>query len=132
MNKNWSGLFSLSLQSVEWQVKNLFQDVGGEKVVELMDRLAGIPDQERKKLLESFLTQVSLHVTTEPLKLSSEESELRKIEDQLVNDVSREISKSGRLSVVHGGKSPNSAKLFDFELAKKERENRCETSISQH
>lgn len=129
MNKNWSGLFSLGLQSIEWQIKNLFQDSGGEKTVELMDKLAAIPDKERTKLLENFIAQASECIKHTPHKNRlTANSDLQKIEDQIVSDVVSEMNKHSRLSVVNGGKSNPvlSSKLLDFESAKKQRENRFE------
>ena len=137
MNDKPAGLFSLSIQSIEWQVKNLFQEAGGDKAIELMDRLAGISESEREVLLEKFLEVVSKVVSAQPASLNSDASNIiqnahSKIEDQIVNDVLAALENPRRLTVLDGGKTErrNSGQLIDFASAKKNRNERTESSLN--
>lgn len=154
MNDRPAGLFSLSIQSIEWQVKNLFQEAGGEKAVELMDRLAGISESERDVLLDKFLEVVSKIASAQSNTLDSgnlnsegiaaltlynssdakskTEDINSKLEDQIVNYVLTALENPRRLTVLDGGKNDrrNGGQLIDFASAKKNREERTETSLN--
>lgn len=132
MNEKPSGLFSLSLQSIEWQVKNLFQEVGGDKAVELMDRLAGLTESEREILLEKFLSAASKVAAAKPVAVEKTDGSAA-LEDQIVNDVLAALESPKRFEVLDGGKSErrsqnNGGRLIDFASAKKSR--RTESALN--
>ncbi len=139
MNDKPSGLFSLSIQSIEWQVKNLFQEAGGDKAVELMDRLSGIPESEREILLDRFLSAVSKVVCAQinagshldgSVAISNQSS---KLEDQIVKDVLAQLEGPKRFEVLDGGKAEKreAGRLIDFAAAKKSRGNRTDSTNVQ-
>ena len=132
MSKKWSGLFSLSVQSLEWQLKNLFLEVGGDKTIELMDILASLPENQRSDLINSFLDTALKQARKGYNPVKSTNSQLAHIEEEIVADVVSEISRTNKLSVISGGKesSPISARLIDFESAKRQRESRCLTRLN--
>lgn len=138
MNDKPAGLFSLSIQSIEWQIKNLFQEAGGNKAVELMDRLAGIPESEREILLDKFLSAVSKVVTNQAVSAASFdgnaaiEGTSSRLEDQIVNDVLAALEGPRRFSVLDGGKSErrSSGQLIDFATAKRNRDERPDNTLN--
>lgn len=138
MNNKPSGLFSLSIQSIEWQVKNLFQEAGGDKAVELMDRLSGIPESEREMLLDKFLSAVSKIVCAHVNAGSKLDGSVAisdhsvKLEDQIVQDVLAELESPRRFAVLDGGKSEKRdvCQLIDFAAAKKSRGERNDSTLN--
>jgi hypothetical protein len=132
MSKKWSGLFSLSVQSLEWQLKNLFLEVGGDKTIELMDTLASLPEEQRAVLINGFL-ETALKQARKGFSIpKTSNSQLAQIEDQIVADVTSDINRSNKLSLVSGGKEIQniSSRLIDFESAKKQRENRLPNGLN--
>jgi hypothetical protein len=104
-----SGIVSLTLMSLEAQVKTLFAEAGGKPVVELLDRLCKISDQEQVKVLNIFSNLIDRIISGE-IRLPESDSELKNFEDELyaeiINAMTAKSNKSGlKLEVIDGGQA---------------------------
>ncbi len=125
MNKD-SGIFKLALKGLNFQLETLFADCGGEKSVELLDRLSKCSPSMRDKLLNCMLT-----VTNSVQDNSLDSAPSGEFEDSLYNEICSELEKASQqahsFEVLEGGASAlsNSSRrssienIIDFESARR-------------
>ena len=110
MSNTHDGPISLSLISLQAQVKTLLEEAGGNEVVELLDALCKIRPSEQKAVLKMF-TRLIDKVANGDIRLSEDQSELEAFEESLYQDLlvsiqSLDKEKSPlKLEVLEGGKS---------------------------
>ena len=110
MSITHDGPISLSLLSLQAQIKTLLEEAGGNEVVELLDALCKIRPSEQKVVLKMF-TRVIDKVANGDVRISEEQSELDAFEESLYQDLlvsiqNLEKEKSPlKLEVLEGGKS---------------------------
>lgn len=119
-SKKKDGIVSLSLMSIEAQVKTLFAEAGGTPAVELLDRLCRLSDKEQLKVLGIF-SRILDRVISGDVKLeqageaqydtAQDDTAQKAFEDSLYNEIIAEISGTGkggrslRLEVLKGGQA---------------------------
>ena len=111
MANNGSGRFSKNLLSVKLQIQSLFEDVGGDNAIALLDSLCALTATEQKVALKVMKRVIDRLAQEEPRLLSPNEQRMQDLEDFIVSDIVRELSgetdsteKSSKLSLVPGGK----------------------------
>ena len=111
------GIFSLSVQSLEWQLKNLFEEVGGADAVRTFDELSTLPKGVQKNLLTAFeriIKEVKSGALTLQSVESQEEKTAKELEASLLSSIHQDISKA-KFAVIDGGKcKPVNSKIVAF------------------
>ncbi len=127
MEKKFSGTFSLGLASVQLQLQELFQDVGGDRAIQLLDLLSHLSSDQHPHILDVF------HAVLR--RLQENEQQAQRTDDAAVNDfadsIYREILKNmheavvaPKFAVLDGGKSrPRGCSPISLEEARKARRN---------
>ena len=126
MGSKFNGYFSPGLLSLQIQLKTLFEGVGGDKTIELLDSLSNLNKSEQNILLEMF-KKATDKVLNGPHRLTSpNDDELKAFEDGLYNDLVNSFQEAAnhaplakRLEVVDGGKEKRSAKKSPARLTRK-------------
>jgi len=125
------GIFSLSIESVKWQIKNLFDEVGGDDAIRTLDELSSLPKGVQTNLLLAF-ERIIKEVKSGSLQLQSgaeteqdiakkefEANLLSGIQQDISRDTSRDISQA-KFSVIDGGKLvTKNSKIINFPEQKR-------------
>jgi hypothetical protein len=101
-------LFSKNLLSLKVQLETIFEDVGGDELITLLDNLSVLSDSERGVALKMMTAVCKRLAQNETRRFTKDEKKMQELEDLLVNDITEELTAkfSGKLSLVHGGKDP--------------------------
>lgn len=91
--------FSLLFKALKLQVESLFDDVGSDKALALLDAIAKTPDSQREKIIDAMISTVKKFE-------SSEHIEDPEFVESLVSSITSEL-KSPRFSVIRGGNKTN-------------------------
>lgn len=125
-SKSHDGPISLSLLSLQAQVKTLLEEAGGNSVLELLDALCKIRPSEQEAVLKLF-TRVIDRIAAGEIRISEEQSELAAFEEALYEDLlaSIQAAEQGKsrlkLEVLEGGKSRSNTvvNIADLRRARK-------------
>jgi len=111
--KPHDGPISLSLLSLQAQIKTLLAEAGGENVINLLDALCRMNINEQEIVLKIFTRIIDRFISGE-VRLSEDQSELKNFEETLYSDLVSAMQEatsskgSMKLEVLQGGKDQRS------------------------
>src|SRR4051812_20504870 len=85
------GIFSTSFFSLQLQLKNLFEGIGGEDLAHLLDSLAALGAEEQKCALKVFGRAVAALAAGNERYLSAEDHEQKELIDSLCSQILGEL-----------------------------------------
>lgn len=100
MSTEYKGIFSLGLKSAELQLATLFDNVGGAKLVDLLDKLGKFSTAEQENLLTFFSEVIDKEIPTFE---EDDHKLLKDIDLKLLYDkpISNKNHKSGKVLRLH-------------------------------
>lgn len=104
--------FSANFFSLQLQLKSLLEDIGGEAAISFLDKLSTLNKSEQKIMVRVFENVVERVRSGSVRVETNEDSNLKKFEENLYNDIVYEMQAAmvlpepRKLEVVNGGKSP--------------------------
>ena len=146
MSSKYDGVFSAGLLSLQLQLKNLLEGVGGDHAIQLLDALCRMSESEQKVALDVFTRALEKIASSEKRLFTDGDLALKEFEDNLYNDIvaamegASKSPKEHKFAVLNGGKNSNplkvekfegaSASTIDFEKARKSRKLRISTAVN--
>lgn len=125
MGFNYDGRFSANLLSLQLQLKTLFDEAGGEGVMNLLDSLCKLTGLEQKIALDTFNKVIERIAHGDKRFISEEDQHLKDFEDGLYKDVINSMFEASTtfkkqpLELVAGGKAKEQKKEpIDFNQAR--------------
>ena len=108
MDKKFSGTFSLGLSSLQLQLQELFQDVGGSKTIQLLDALSQLPAEKHPLILEIFCAVLNRLQAEEQQACNTDEKAVNDFADSIYGEIMKSMHEAAvapKFAVLDGGKS---------------------------
>lgn len=131
MSRKRNGEFSTSFDLIQLQLRTLFEGVGGDRAIKLLDLISKLGRLEQEIVLKSFSTIVERLLGGEQRLSSREDRALTAFEDRLYSEVigamklsaSNDVD-SAKLELVKGGRDLEAARTpLDLTKARNARKN---------
>lgn len=119
MDKQFNGTFSLGLSSLQFQVKSLFDEAGGEKACQLLDILSSLNQEAREKALGLFIELAGKLRDYQHSLPSLASNGSRDFETRLYNTLIADLNATPHLALVSGGRA--NKQLIDLGKARAKR-----------
>lgn len=138
MDNKSDAAFSASLLSLQLQLRTLFEDAGGDHVMELLDSLCKLNRAEQVKVLQSFSSVIG-KILAGTVRLSSlEDKHLKDFEDNLYKQLldafdhqPAPLPEQPKLEVIPGGKNITAERrVVSFDEHRKLRKDRSSNYLN--
>lgn len=124
-NLKYDGEFSKDLLCIKLQLETLFENVGGENCINLLNLLSNLTSQERDVVIEKFCNIIQKLLSTTQRKKSLKDVSDEEFENDLYGNLEEAFNNMtshpvmfsqapSRFKVVNGGKNKFKRKILKF------------------